>query len=197
MEASLLASLVLYSFVCTATPGPNNLMLATSGLAFGLRRTVPHMLGISLGCGALLVLCGLGLGAVFDAAPALRWLLRVAGALYLLWLAWKLWNATEMTRKEDGEPLGMWQAAAFQFVNPKAWAISIPAIATFTVPNRLLSAQLAIIVLTFVMVALPANAAWVALGAGARELLDSPRAMANFVRAMSVLTGLTAVLFLI
>ena len=197
MEPALLAPVALYAFVSTATPGPNNIMLAASGLAFGLRRTVPHMLGISLGCCLLLILCGLGLGTVFEAVPALRWLLRIAGAGYLLWLAVKLWRTTDVTQGSSGRPLTVWQSASFQFVNPKAWAISAPAIATFTVPDRPMAFQVAMIVLVFVMIALPANAAWVAMGAGARGLLESERAMTVFVRIMAILTALTALLFLI
>lgn len=197
MEPALLAPVALYAFVSTATPGPNNIMLAASGLAFGMRRTVPHMLGISLGCGVMLILCGLGLGAMFAAVPALRWLLRIAGAAYLLWLAVKLWRTTGVAQGNSGQPLTVWQSAGFQFVNPKAWAITAPAIATFTVPDRPLAFQLTMIVLVFVTIALPANAAWVAMGAGARGLLESERAMTVFLRAMAVLTGLTALLFLI
>lgn len=197
MEPALLAPVALYAFVSTATPGPNNIMLAASGLAFGMRRTVPHMLGISLGCGLMLILCGLGLGAVFEAVPALRWLLRIAGAAYLLWLAAKLWRTTSVAQGSSGRPLTIWQSASFQFVNPKAWAITAPAIATFTVPDRPMAFQVTMIVLVFVTIALPANAAWVAMGAGARGLLESERAMTVFVRVMAVLTGLTALLFLI
>lgn len=197
MDPATLAPLALYSFVCSATPGPNNIMLASSGLAFGLRRTVPHMLGVSFGCGALLVLCGLGLGAAFDALPALRWTLRIAGAAYLLWLAAKLWRTKGIAAREGARPLNFWQGASFQFVNPKAWAIAAPAIATFTVADRPLPYQLAVLVLVFVIVALPANVAWVAMGAGARGLLESERGMTAFVRVMAVLTGLTALLFLI
>jgi len=196
MDPATLAPLALYSFVCTATPGPNNIMLASSGLAFGLRRTVPHMLGISFGLGVMLVLCGLGLGALFDTFPALRWALRIAGAAYLLWLAVKLWRTKGIAGGEGAKPLKFWQGASFQFVNPKAWAIAAPAIATFTVAERPLPYQLAMLVLVFVVVALPANIAWVAMGAGARGLLESERAMAAFVRVMAVLTGLTALLFL-
>ena len=196
MDPATLAPLALYSFVCTATPGPNNIMLASSGLAFGMRRSVPHMLGISFGCAVLLTLSGLGLGAVFTSLPALRWALRIAGAAYLVWLAVKLWRANGVTMGEGGQPLNFWQGASFQFINPKAWAIAAPAIATFTVADRPLAFQLAVIVLTFAVVGLPANIAWVAMGAGARGLLESERAMTAFVRTIAVLTGLTALLFL-
>lgn len=197
MEPALLAPIALYAVVSTATPGPNNIMLAASGLAFGMRRTMPQMLGISLGCAAMLILCGLGLGVIFQAVPALRWLLRIVGAAYLLWLAAKLWRTTDIAKGNSGRPLTIWQSTIFQFVNPKAWATLAPSIAAFTVPNRPLAPQLALIVLVFVAVALPCNAAWAGMGAGARGLLESERAMIVFVRIMAVLTGLTALLFLI
>ena len=197
MDTSLLAPLALYSFVCTATPGPNNIMLASSGLVFGFRRTLPHIFGIHFGCAAMLALSGLGLGAIFEAWPILRWVLRIVGAAYLAWLAVKLWQSQGMARREGAHPMTFWQAAAFQFINPKAWAITVPAIATFTVPDRPLGLQLAVIVGAFSLVGLPSIAGWAAMGAGARELLESRKAMTMFVRTMAIMTALTALLFLI
>ncbi len=196
MEPALIAPLMLYSFVCSATPGPNNIMLASSGLAFGLRRTVPHMLGICFGCAAMLGLSGLGLGTAFEAWPTLRWAIRIAGAAYLVWLAVVLWHSDGVAQTGKAQPFGFWQAAAFQFVNPKVWVITMPAIATFTVPGRPLGLQLAVLVAVFTLIGLPSIAVWAAFGAGARGLLTNPRAMAVFVKAMAVLTGLTALLFL-
>lgn len=197
MDTSLLAPLALYSFVCTATPGPNNIMLASSGLVFGFRRTVPHIFGISFGCALMLVLSGLGLGALFEVWPVLRWAVRIFGAVYLAWLAVKLWQSEGLERREGAHPLTFFQAAAFQFVNPKAWAITIPAIASFTVPGRPLALQLGVIVAAFVLVGLPSIATWAAMGAGARELLESGKGITVFVRVMAALTALTALLFLI
>ncbi|ROT95418.1 LysE family translocator [Altererythrobacter sp. FM1] len=197
MDISLLAPLALYSFVCTATPGPNNIMLASSGLVFGFRRTIPHIFGISFGCALMLVLSGLGLGALFEAWPALRWAVRIFGAVYLAWLAVKLWQSEGVERRKGAHPLTFFQAAAFQFVNPKAWAITMPAIASFTVAGRPLALQLGVIVAAFVLIGLPSIATWAAMGAGARELLESRKAMIIFVRVMAVLTALTALLFLI
>ena len=197
MEPALLGPIALYAFVSTATPGPNNIMLAASGVAFGMRRTVPQMLGISVGCAAMLILCGLGLGAVFEAVPAMRWLLRIAGATYLLWLAYKLWHMTDIAKGSSGKPFTIWQSAIFQFVNPKAWATLAPSIAAFTRPDRPLAPQLTMIVGLFVAIALMSNAAWAGMGAGARGLLESERAMTVFVRIMAALTALTALLFLV
>lgn len=197
MDTSLLVPLALYSFVCTATPGPNNIMLASSGLVFGFRRTIPHIFGINFGCALMLVVSGLGLGALFEAWPVLRWAVRILGAVYLGWLAVKLWQSEGVERRDGAHPLTFLQAAAFQFVNPKAWAITMPAIAIFTVPGQPLALQLGVIVAAFVVVGLPSIASWAAMGAGARELLESRKGMIVFVRMMAVLTALTALLFLI
>ncbi|RKF17592.1 LysE family translocator [Altericroceibacterium spongiae] len=197
MDTSLLAPLALYSFVCTATPGPNNIMLASSGLVFGFRRTIPHIFGINFGCALMLVLSGLGLGALFEAWPVLRWAVRIFGAVYLGWLAVKLWQSEGVERRGGAHPLTFWKAAAFQFVNPKAWAITMPAIASFTVSGKPLALQLSVIVAAFVLVGLPSIATWAAMGAGARELLESRKGMIVFVRVMAVLTALTALLFLV
>lgn len=197
MDTSLLAPLAPYSFVCTATPGPNNIMLASSGLVFGFRRTIPLIFGINFGCALMLVLSGLGLGALFEAWPVLRWAVRIFGAVYLAWLAVKLWQSEGVERREGAHPLTFFQATAFQFVNPKAWAITMPAVASFTVPDRPLALQLGVIVAAFVLVGLPSIATWAAMGAGARELLESRKGMIIFVRVMEVLTALTALLFLI
>ena len=122
-----LAPLALYAFVTSITPGPNNLMLASSGLTFGFRRTVPHIVGILGGCFVLIAVTGLGLGAVFQAEPRLQLALKIAGAGYLLYLAWKFWRAGELKDKGEGRPLTLANAAIFQFVNPKALVMAITA----------------------------------------------------------------------
>ena len=124
MTAELLLAFAGFAFVSSVTPGPNNAMLLASGVNYGFRRTVPHIAGISLGCVAMLILVGLGLGRLFAAVPQLYLILRYAGAAYLLWLAWKIATAGPMTdQKAASRPMTFWQAAAFQWVNPKAWIL--------------------------------------------------------------------------
>jgi len=197
MDNIMIGPLALYSFVCTATPGPNNIMLASSGLVFGFRRTMPHILGISMGCTVMLVLSGLGLAVVFQAVPMLQWVIRIAGAAYLLWLAARLWRVRSIAAAGAARPLGFWQAAAFQFVNPKAWAITISAIAGFAVPGRPIGEQITLITAVFIIGGLPWISCWAALGAAAREWLGNETAMRLFIRAMAVLTALTAIFFLV
>ena len=120
MSAELISALFVFAFVASVTPGPNNLMLMASGANFGFRRTMPHMFGIAVGFNVMVVLLRMGLMGVFDAFPAMRQVLKVVSVAYLLWLAWKIANAAAPGRAEaGGKPLTFWQAAAFQWDNPK------------------------------------------------------------------------------
>src|SRR6185369_15635488 len=116
----LLAALVLFCTVTLFTPGPNNLMLMTSGLNFGFRRGVPHLLGVTLGFAAMVLIVGVGLGAVFEAWPRLYVALKYAGAAYLLYLAWQIAVSVPPAPGETagGPPIGFLKAAAFQWINP-------------------------------------------------------------------------------
>lgn len=127
MSTSLLSAFVLFAFVSSITPGPNNTMLLASGVNFGFRRSMPHALGISIGFMLLVICVGLGLGEVFKLFPWAYTLLRYVGAAYLLYLAWKIANAGGMSDNPDehGKPMTFLGAAAFQWVNPKAWIMAL------------------------------------------------------------------------
>ena len=133
MTPELLLAFVLFAFVTSVTPGPNNLMLLASGVNFGLRRSVPHMLGVSLGFMLLVLAVGLGLGQLFQRWPLLHALLAWGGATYLLYLAWKIARsvAPSDSGAAPGKPFTFVQAAAFQWINPKAWIMAITAIGTY------------------------------------------------------------------
>ena len=125
-SSSVLLPLAAFIFVSSITPGPNNVMLTASGANFGYQRSVPHMLGISVGATLMLLVVGAGLGAVFARWPQLYTLLQWVGAAYLVWLAWKIATAGRVqTGQAKPQPLNFWQAAAFQWVNPKAWLMSV------------------------------------------------------------------------
>lgn len=196
LTASAALSLALYAFVTTITPGPNNLMLATSGLTFGFRRTVPHMAGILSGVAALIVLCGLGLGKVFQAEPQLQVALKIVGSGYLLYLAARLWRAGSLQESGDARPLGFWAAVMFQFVNPKALVMAVTVVSAFVVPGEGYGFRVALAGALFTLVALPCIASWAIFGAGVRSILRSPRAVMIFNHVMAVLTALTAILIL-
>ncbi|MBI6952317.1 LysE family translocator [Pseudomonas sp. B21-023] len=184
----LLSAFVLFAFVSSITPGPNNTMLLASGVNFGVRRTIPHALGISVGFMVMVLAVGLGLGEVFKAWPPLYSILRYAGAAYLLYLAWKIATSGPMSGDTNGsrKPLGFWGAAAFQWVNPKAWVMAIGAITTYT-PAQGYVFNVIVIATVFALVNLPSVGIWVMFGSALRNLLRNPRAVVLFNVLMAVL----------
>ena len=136
MTYELLAALSVFAFVSSITPGPNNLMLMASGANFGFTRSIPHMLGIGIGFTVMVVLVGLGLIQIFDTVPYSYTALKIFSVLYMSWLAWKIANAAAPEGGQaGGTPLTFLQAAAFQWVNPKAWAMALTAITAYA-PER-------------------------------------------------------------
>lgn len=197
MTFQLLTAIFLFCLVGTITPGPNNLMVMASGANYGFRRTIPHMLGISIGFSLMVALVGLGLMQVFELYPIVRQVLMVACGLYLLYLAWKIANAAppESSDTPEGKPLTFLQAAAFQWVNPKAWAMGMSAI-TLYAPNRDL-AYVLLIAGCFALVSMPSNSAWVLAGQQLRRLLHRPALLRGFNWTMAALlvVSLVAVLY--
>ena len=184
-----------FALVTSVTPGPNNLMLMASGANFGLRRTVPHMLGVALGFVAMTAAVGLGVMALFDRLPWLDPALRAVSIAYLLWLAWKFANAAAPEGRVAGaRPLTFLQAAGFQWVNPKAWAMALTAIAIYA-PGRDLWGVLAVAVL-FGAVNLPSVGLWAAAGTQLRRWLSSPARLRAFNWACAAGLVLSMVPFL-
>ncbi|MBD9425357.1 LysE family translocator [Pseudomonas sp. PDM15] len=188
MTPELLIAFVLFAFVTSVTPGPNNMMLLASGVNFGVRRSVPHMLGISLGFMVLVAAVGLGLGQLFEQFPPLYAALRYAGAAYLLYLAWKIAgsSAPDASGKAAGKPFTFLQAAAFQCVNPKAWIMAIGAITTYTPQDGFLLNVLLIAAL-FALVNCPSVGLWTVAGSLLRRWLDKPRVLRAFNIGMALL----------
>lgn len=186
MTSAILAALLGFAFVTTVTPGPNNLMLMASGANFGFRRTVPHMLGIAGGVSLMALLVGLGLMALFEALPLLGGILKVVSVLYLLWLACKIATAAPIeVREAKAQPMTLIQAAAFQWINPKAWAMCLSAITIYAPDRTLLS--VAIVAGAFALVSLPAISVWAWLGTVIRRWLSSPRRLQVFNLTMAAL----------
>lgn len=186
MEHDLLLALIAFAFVTSVTPGPNNMMLLASGANFGFARSVPHMLGISLGHMAMTLIVGLGLVGVMLAVPAAQVALKVASVAYMLWLAWKLAHAAAPGEAGGkARPMSFLQAAAFQWVNPKAWAMSLGAVAAYA-PDQSLSAVL-VVAAVFAVVNLPSVSVWTLAGGALRRWLTSPRRLALFNGTMAVL----------
>jgi threonine/homoserine/homoserine lactone efflux protein len=160
-----------YSFIMAITPGPNNVMLTASGANFGFRRTVPHILGVSTGCAIQLVaVCG-GLGALFTRWPVLQTALQWAGAVYLLWLGWKLVRSGEVAERYAPQPITFLQAAAFQFVNPKAWVMSLSAVALFLPAGLSMLTACAYLCVMMVIINIPCITTWALFGTALRGFL--------------------------
>lgn len=186
MDATLL-SLTGFAFVMYITPGPNNVMLASSGATHGVRASVPHMLGIALGFSAMLVVVSAGLASLLLAWPPLLLAMRWIGAAWMLYLAWKIATAPLPGTVAPRGVLGFTGAAAFQWINPKAWLITLGAASEFTRPDLPLGFQAFRIGLVFLAVALPSMLVWVLIGRGAGRLLRHPRQLRAFNIAMAVL----------
>lgn len=182
-----------FAFVSSITPGPNNAMLLASGVNYGFRRTVPHIAGISLGCVIMLVLVGFGLGEVFAAVPLINDLLRYGGAAYLLWLAWSIARAGPMAgRPAGGRPMTFWQAAAFQWINPKAWIMVVGAVSTYA-PRDGFGQNVAVLAVLLGLVNVPSICVWAGFGTALRPFLSHP----GRVRAFNVTMALLLVLSLL
>ena len=192
ISSSLLSAFVLFAFVSSITPGPNNTMLLASGVNFGFRRSIPHALGISIGFMLLVISVGLGLGEVFKLFPWAYTLLRYVGATYLLYLAWKIATAGGMSDSTDerGKPMTFLAAAAFQWVNPKAWIMALGAITTYT-PAEGYVTNVLVIALVFAVVNLPSVCVWLGCGTGLRNLLREPRWVRVFNGVMAGLLVLS------
>lgn len=182
-----LASLVSFGFVMSITPGPNNIMLWASGANFGLRRTLPHMLGINCGFASLVLMCGLGLGALFEAFPSVQFILKIAGSLYLLYLAYRLTTASFKANAEDKRPLSFWEAAGFQYANPKAWVMGLTAVSTFVLIEQSFALNTLLIALVFMVVNLPCIGVWALFGTGMGRFLSNPRRLKIFNSVMATL----------
>ncbi|MCB1508359.1 MAG: LysE family translocator [Hyphomicrobiaceae bacterium] len=192
MTFDIILALVTFAFVSSITPGPNNMMLLASGVNFGFKRTVPHMLGVSLGHAAMVICIGLGLKTVFEAFPVAYTVLKVLGAGYMLWLAWKIANSGPVEQKKgEAKPFTFIQAALFQWVNPKAVIMAVTAISVYTVPENYIPSVFAVGIV-FCCVNLPSVSTWAAFGTGLRRFLSDPVIVRRFniVMALALVASL-------
>jgi threonine/homoserine/homoserine lactone efflux protein len=190
MDSALL-SLFGFSVAMYITPGPNNVMVASSAANHGIRATLPHMLGIAFGFSLMLALVCAGLGSALVTWPLLLPLFRWVGAAWLVWLAWQIASAPPPGEGGRRRVLGFFGAAAFQWVNPKAWLIAVGAAGEYLSPHQSLIVQLARIFVVFLLVGMPCLLVWALLGSGAGRLLRSPVQLRAFNVAMALLLVLS------
>ncbi|WP_313612603.1 LysE family translocator [Agrobacterium sp.] len=191
MTIETFLALVVFAFTTSITPGPNNMMLFSSGVNFGFRRTVPHMLGIGAGFLSLLIGVGLGLGALLHSVPMLYTVLKFAGGLYLVWIAWKIGTSRSLSEGKAGsKPMTFLGAAAFQWVNPKAWVMAVTAMATYTDEMQYFTTVM-LVGVAFAAVNLPSVSTWAGFGSALREWLSVPVRLKWFNITMAVLLVLS------
>ena len=185
-------ALFIFSTSATITPGPNNIMLMTSGLNFGALKTLPHYLGVCVGFPVMVVLLGLGFGFLFERFPVLHQVIQLIGFLYLLYLSWLIANAAPSTLDaEQVKPLTFFQAVLFQWVNPKAWIMATGAIAAFTSESADIFIGVLIIALTFLVVTFPCSGLWLFFGVWLKKLFKNPAHQKTFNRLMACLLVLS------
>lgn len=188
MQMDLFFALIAFCVVTLFTPGPNNIMLMTSGLNFGVRRTVPHMTGVCSGFGVMVMGVGFGLGTMFQTWPVLYPILKYAGATYLVYLAWKIANSGPANTPGEvkGQPMTFMQAVAFQWVNPKAWVMAVGAISAYgdvaIFPyNVLLMSSL------YGVMGFASAGTWMGFGVALQKVIKDPGAARVFNSAMAIL----------
>jgi threonine/homoserine/homoserine lactone efflux protein len=188
MPYDLFLALTLFAVVMSFTPGPNNILLTASGVNFGFARSVPHMLGVEIGFLVLLVACAAGLGLIFAALPSLHVALKIAGGFYMLWLAWKVANARPAGEEGSllARPMTFLQAAAFQWMNPKAVIAALSAIALYMRRGHE-AFDLVVMLAVFGVCTILAVATWAGFGVALRRYLRDPIHARLFNGAMGLL----------
>lgn len=187
MNFEVLSALIVFAFVSSITPGPNNLMLMNSGANFGFKKTIPHMLGVGIGFTLMIVLVGLGVIKLFDTFPLSYEILKVLSIVYLLYLAFKIASSTGNfeQKSSNAKPFNFVQAALFQWVNPKAWTMALTSISIYA-PTKSVSAVL-LVTIVFGIVNLPCISAWIVLGQKIQIVLTDERRLRAFNISMALL----------
>jgi threonine/homoserine/homoserine lactone efflux protein len=185
---SLLIAFVLFASVMFFTPGPNNIMLLSSGLTYGFRPTIPHIAGITVGFAFMVGAVGLGLGTIFIAYPVLQTILKYAGVVYLIYLAAAIAMSGPVSADQDNRrgPMTFWGAAMFQWVNAKGWVMVIGTITAYAAISPYPWNIAIQVVLSLFLGALSCTA-WALFGSALRPVLTSPRAVRAFNIVMAVL----------
>ena len=189
MMTELIAPVLSFAVSTTITPGPNNVMVTASGANFGYRRTLRHILGISLGFPVMVVAVGLGLGGLFHTLPGVHIVLKFLGCACILWMAWKIAAADGMggSGARPGKPFTFFQAAGFQWVNPKAWVMAVGSITAYTSAGGYYYLEIALIALIFLVVCIPSISIWTLFGVAIGRMLTARKWLKIFNAVMALL----------
>ena len=196
MTISQILPFLLFAVVAAVTPGPSNLILTSTGAHVGLLRGLACLFGVTLGMGLMMFLVAFGLGNVVLASPWIILILKFAGVGFLLWLSWKIATAGHHGATSAKQPLGFWGAAAFQWINPKSWLVSVSAVSTYLHPVKgTLFIQAIGFGLLFLLAALPSCFIWLAFGASIQRLLSEKQTARIVNIALGVLLAGSVLLF--
>jgi threonine/homoserine/homoserine lactone efflux protein len=195
----LTVALITFYFVMFVTPGPNNIMLTTSGIKYGFKKTIPHILGIPLGHFFQISLVSLGLGTLFQNYPLIQEILKVAGCLYLFFLAYKMFGSLSIkeNKKKTGRPLKFYEASLFQILNPKAWVVAITAVTVFFPKDEHFITGIFYLAAIAPIICLPSISVWALFGSGIRAFVSNPKMKQIIEIVMAFLLIATGVMILI
>lgn len=194
ISIELILATTLFALITSITPGPNNIMLTASGANFGFKRTLPHVAGIICGMMLLNISVGVGLGTLFTQFPVVQQVLRIAGSAYLLYLAYKLLSFSSVGKIADNaKPFSLFEATAFQAINPKAWIMVISANASFSLTGDLYWWSVVMIVTLYMVVGTPSIMLWAGFGQFMKRYLGQPAILRLFNITMATLTALCVV----
>ncbi|MDR9827912.1 LysE family translocator [Vibrio sp. FNV 38] len=185
METSVIYALAVFAFVSTFTPGPNNIMLLSSGANVGFLKTLPHMAGILFGFSFMVLVVGIGLGSIFEAFPQLQYFLKWVCLAYLLYLTYKIVTSKSKLKATDYKPLSFVGACLFQWVNPKGWTMALTSITVYNTASDV--SGVIIISAMFALANIPSGTLWTLLGREIGRLLNTPARMSVFNWVMGAL----------
>jgi threonine/homoserine/homoserine lactone efflux protein len=188
-----LLALVAFSFVSAATPGPNNVLLWASGAEFGFQRTLRHVFGTAVGIAMMALGAAAGLAALVTTVPQLALVMKIAGSLYLLYLAWQIAAAGAIRRVDAGKPMGIVQAAAFQAVNPKGWVFALGAMTTFRPQEWPVVTGTLLVTGTMFLVVIPSAALWAGAGGLLGRLIENERTRRGVGIVLGAIVALTVI----
>jgi threonine/homoserine/homoserine lactone efflux protein len=180
--------LILFVISASITPGPNNVMILSSGVNHGVRNSIPHFLGIVFGFTLMVFSLGMGFGVIFENYPIIHQLIKIIGIIYLLFLAWMIASSSNTSlENSQAKPISFWQAVLFQWVNPKAWVMITGAIAAFTTLSGDLLSEVLIITFLFCIFVIPCVSVWLFFGVALRKYMKKSQHLKIFNGSMAAL----------
>jgi threonine/homoserine/homoserine lactone efflux protein len=197
IELKLFFALVSYYFVMFATPGPNNAMLTASGIKFGFKKTLPHLIGIPFGHIIQITLVCFGLGTIFQKYPHIQFYLKWICFFYLLFLGWKIIGSFSNVDKDSGRPLKLYEAALFQFINPKAWVVALTAATAFFPSEESFLVATSFVVITAPFVCFPSICIWALFGASIKTIIKNSKTKKIVEYLLAALLLVTAIIIVI